>query len=294
MQCFYCQRDHTLVKIGTYSRKSDQKKFQRLSCKVCCKSFSTQIFSPHYRYRKRNINQVTFRLLCSSVSQRRSALIIGINRKGIASRVRRFGRLCQMNLALYRQSRELCEEVIFDEMESFEHSKCKPLTIPIAVEGKTRKILSLDVGKIAAKGHLSAIAKKKYGKRTCERKKSLHKVLGDIKTCCTNRVLIKSDESGHYPNLIKHYFPLATHKTFKGRRGCVVGQGELKEGGFDPLFSLNHTFAMIRDNLKTLTRRTWCTTKKPERLLDLLNIHAWYHNLQLDNPTKIILRAINT
>jgi len=47
--------------------------------------------------------------------------------------------------------------------------------------------------------------------------------------------------------------------TTKGRRECVVGQGELKGGGFDPLFSLNHTCAMIRAHVSRLFRRTWNT-----------------------------------
>jgi hypothetical protein len=35
---------------------------------------------------------------------------------------------------------------------------------------------------------------------------------------------------------------------------------------------------MARDNLKRLTRRTWCTTKKPERLQGQLSLYAMYHN----------------
>ncbi len=46
-------------------------------------------------------------------------------------------------------------------------------------------------------------------------------------------------------SLIKAILDPSSHQRFKGRRGCIVGQGELKVGGFDPLFSLNHTYAMI-------------------------------------------------
>jgi len=169
-----------------------------------------------------------------------------------------------------------------DEMESFEHTKCKPLTIPIAVEKKTRKILSLAVAPIAAKGHLAEISRKKYGPRPCGRRRALEAVFRELKTCCEPAVLIESDQSHHYPPQIARFFPQATHKATKGRRGCVVGQGELKRGGFDPLFSLNHTYAMIRDNIKRLARRTWCTTKKPACLELLLYIYAWFHNLRLD------------
>jgi hypothetical protein len=90
-------------------------------------------------------------------------------------------------------------------------------------------------------------------------------------------VVIKSDENPHYPPLIRGIFPRGEHLRYKGRRGCVVGQGELKRGGFDPLFSLNHTAAMFRANVNRLFRRTWCTTKKRESLAAHLALYAIHH-----------------
>ena len=50
---------------------------------------------------------------------------------------------------------------------------------------------------------------------------------------------------------------------------------------FDPLFALNHTAAMFRANVNRLIRRTWCTTKKRERLADHLTLYMAHHNLKL-------------
>ncbi|MEQ1722809.1 MAG: hypothetical protein ABL930_06505, partial [Pseudobdellovibrio sp.] len=58
-------------------------------------------------------------------------------------------------------------------------------------------------------------------------------------------------------------------------------QGELKKIGFDPLFSLNHTCAMMRAKVSRLIRRTWNTTKKPERLSEHLALAVLHHNLNL-------------
>jgi hypothetical protein len=102
----------------------------------------------------------------------------------------------------------------------------------------------------------------------------------------TADVTLKSDECPRYPPLVRAVVPWATHVTFKGRRGCVVGQGELKAGGFDPLFSLNHTCAMQRDKVKRLSRRTWCTTKKPERLQHLADLFAYFHTERLRAKKK--------
>jgi hypothetical protein len=103
--------------------------------------------------------------------------------------------------------------------------------------------------------------------------------------------LIKSDESPHYPQDVKKHFPYAEHQKFKGRRGCVTGQGELKAGGFDPLFSLNHTAAMFRANVNRLFRRTWNTTKKMSRLRLHLFVYIDFHNQRIAQIQKKTLKA---
>jgi len=85
-------------------------------------------------------------------------------------------------------------------------------------------------------------------------------------------VKFKTDGHDHYALLIKQFFPDATHEVFKSVRGAIIGQGELKKTRFDNLFSVNHTFATIRAKVNRLNRRTWCTTKKPERLADHIDI----------------------
>ena len=35
---------------------------------------------------------------------------------------------------------------------------------------------------------------------------------------------------------------------------------------------------MMRANINRLFRKTWCTTKKPERLIDHIELYVQYHN----------------
>jgi hypothetical protein len=168
--------------------------------------------------------------------------------------------------------------VFFDEMESVENSKCLPVSIPIAVDPNTRKILAFRVCSMPAKGHLAAVSRKKYGPRVDERPQAASAVWAELKPCLTETPEISTDEKPFYPMWIAPYFPKAIHKTYKGRRGCVVGQGELKRGGFDPLFALNHTAAMLRANVNRLFRRTWCISKKKERLEAHIALYTRFHN----------------
>lgn len=169
----------------------------------------------------------------------------------------------------------------FDDMESFEHSKLKPLSITVAVEKPTRLILGTRVSVMPAKGLLVKASLKKYGRRKDERKRNRQELFKSLLPVVDPRAEIESDQNPHYEPDVRKYFPHAHYKQHKGRRGCVVGQGELKAGGWDPLFSLNHTCAMLRANINRLFRRTWCTTKRRECLEEHLLLYFKSHNQRI-------------
>lgn len=180
-------------------------------------------------------------------------------------------------LSKFRLKKQV-HELQFDDMETFEHSKCKPVSITLAVEKRTRLILGFKVASMPAKGLLVKKAFKKYGPRPDHRKLARIELFEELKICVNEHATIESDQNPHYEPDVKTHFPNASYMTFKGRRGCVVGQGELKGGGFDPLFSLNHTCAMLRANINRLFRRTWCTTKKISGLEEHIAIYSKSHN----------------
>ena len=284
--CPYCQDPQgRVVKKGFFvSRAGRTRHVQRYRCCLCRKSFSEQTSKLTYRERKPEVDQPLFRLLCHGVSQRSAAIILGIHPVTVARKLCRMGPRARALRQADNATRACTQPVVFDEMETFEHSKCKPLSIAVAVEEKSRRILAAEVAQMPAKGPLAAISRRRYGRRLDRRPVALTEMFRQIQLAAPGLTLIKSDESPRYPRWTQKLFPHARHATFKGRRGCVVGQGELKRGGFDPLFSLNHTCAMNRDRLKRLSRRTWCTTKRPDRLQMLLDLYSWYHNQALSRP----------
>jgi len=219
-------------------------------------------------------------LLASGVTQRRSALLLGVARSTIERRFRYLGTLARKEFAesleLYRD--KPLTEVEFDDLETHEHTKCKPLSVTLAVEPGSRKILGFQVSRMPAKGHLTKVALRKYGPRKDERSKGWNALFTDLKSIVQENAVIRSDDNPHYPKYVKKYFPLATHETIKGGRGAITGQGELKKLKFDPIFSLNHTCAMFRANMSRLFRRTWSTTKRVQGLIDHIAIYAVFHN----------------
>ncbi len=269
-----------IVKAGRFYRTSDSRWIQRYRCTSCRKNFSKASFDLCFRQKKRRKNILVFRLLGSGVSMRECARLLKINPITV-ERKKKFLSVHATNwLIEFRKSKKVAE-LQFDDMETFEHSKCKPLSITLAVEKYTRLILGFEVAQMPAKGLLVRKALKKYGPRPDHRARSRRILFRALQPIIENSATIESDQNPHYEPLVREFFPQANHIAFKGKRGCVVGQGELKGPGFDPLFSLNHTCAMFRANMNRLFRRTWCTTKKIEGLREHLAIYAMRHNQRI-------------
>ena len=268
-----------VVRFGRYYRTSDARWIQRYRCRTCSRYFSSATGSRRFDQRKRRVNEPLRLLLCSGVSQRRAAVLLRVNRKTV---VRKFRWLAEQarteNERRRLRSRLPLKSIQFDDLETSEHSKCKPLSVALAVDANTREILAFQVSQMPAKGLLARMALQKYGPRKDERAKGWRALMQDLGPVVDQAACIRSDENPHYLRFVKRAFPEATHETVKGRRGCVAGQGELKKIGFDPLFALNHTCAMLRANLNRLFRRTWCTTKKRDALRDHIAIYVQFHN----------------
>lgn len=290
--CPYCRRPEnsddsrtSFVRAGHFYRTSDSKWVQRYRCLDCKRSFSNATSHPCFRQKKRGLNFKIKKELASGVSQRRIARNFNLSRSTVRKKFLFLGSLAAEELRQFNEKKPRAKIIEFDDLETFEHTKCKPLSVTLVVEHRSRRILGFAVSKMPAKGRLSKIAMKKYGPRIDERRVKGSALFRGIKDLVEENALIKSDQNPSYPALVRTHFPLALHEAHKGQRGSIVGQGELKKVRFDPLFSLNHTCAMLRANVNRLIRRTWCTTKVAENLRLHLAIYAVYHNKILINSS---------
>jgi hypothetical protein len=268
--------------MGVFRRRSDKRWVQRYRCGGCRRSFSSATFDVCYRQKKRQFNRPIFELLASTVSQRRCAYLLRLNRKTIKRKFLFLGRQVLVKLWRHNLSLPPACEIEFDDLETFEHTKCKPLSVTLAVECHSMRILGFGVASMPANGPLARKAMKRYGPRADDRSKSRKLLLATLKgLTSTQELIIKSDQNPHYVEDVKHFFKDVPHIRFKSRRGSSTGQGELKKVGFDPLFSLNHTCAKLRADMNRLLRRTWSTTKSIEGLRMHLAIVSLYHNQAL-------------
>lgn len=162
---------------------------------------------------------------------RETARIWRLNRKTITRKMLHMGERAQVQLERLNRKRPKSTMIEFDDLETFEHSKCKPVAVSLAVEYNSRWIIGFQVAQMPAKGLLVAKSLKRYGKRKDERPLARAKLFKRIQKHIRPDVIIKTDENPHYLIDIKRFFPEARHRLYKGRKSSLGGQGELKKGG---------------------------------------------------------------
>lgn len=269
-----------VVRFGSYFRTSDSKLIQRFRCTLCGSTYSAATFHPCYRQKKRHKNEILRRFFANAGSQRGAARMFCLNRNTVARKFRFLGATSKMKFHLNNDRMPKAAVIEFDDLETFEHTKCKPISVTLAVESGSRRILGIEASSMPAKGLLVKRARK-YGPRADERPLGRRRLFERIGPLIVEGAVVKSDSNPHYVEDVKRHFPSSLHRRYLGKRGSIGGQGELKKVKFDPLFSLNHTCAMLRAHVNRLFRKTWNTTKDIDRLQDHLMIYAAYHNENL-------------
>jgi len=266
------------IKKGYYKTKHNHQPVPRYKCNVCGANFSSHTFRETYNHKKPYINESAFGLFSSSVTIRRAMKLLKVAKKTVERKFQFAAKLAER-----KHKEELAKiktsYVQFDEMETCEATKCKPLSIALAVRPKTGFIIDAQVAKMKCKGKLKnllSISQLKYNWNVDNRGAKCKKVLETIKSVSKDHLTIASDSKKAYISLIKNNLPNAIHTRYLSRKSK-----NKKER--DPLFKLNHVCAKIRADLSRMRRRTWAITKKWENLQKHLYIYiAWCNHYHLD------------
>ena len=270
-----------VIKHGRFYRAEDAQSIQRYRCKACGKTFSTATFTPTYRQKRRRLNSLIEVDIASSTAQRRIAIKHGCARNTVARKIVFLAERAREKTKAWLASQEPFTNLQWDELMTFEHTRLKPLSVPVMVCEQHRRILGFRVAQIPATGLIAQRSREKYGPRRNLSGYARRDLLKSLAPHIASQATVTCDEHPRYReelvavltdvNVIQHH----------SVRGSLTGQGELKRTGWDPLFTINHTLAMLRDNIKRLTRRTWCTTKQQRALEDIIAIYVHFHNSRL-------------
>lgn len=275
MICPHCQSSVTIKKSFYFVRHS-RTHIRRYFCKDCLKSFSSRTFSPTYWQKKPFLNAPIYSLLMSGNTQRGAARLLHCSKNTVNHKLQW--------LSMYQPQviPKPSLHLQIDEMESIEHTKLKPITIPLCVD-EHYQILGVQTGSLKAKGHLARISEQKYGFREDQRAFALKALLLKLKSeLKVSPKTITTDSHPLYPKLIQSFFPKTKHIQVQARQKQKK-QRELiftteNKKVFDPMFALNQRCAKLRADIGRLKRRNWCTTKKIENLQKHLELYQLYNN----------------
>jgi transposase-like protein len=280
---------------GSYLRQTDGRRVTRFRCRTCSRRFSSQTFRLDFRQQKPHVNPAVLACLVSKVTFRQAARVLRIDRKTVHRRLRTFGpSLHEFHQTILRRARGsggLFGSFSLDELETYEHNRrLRPLTMPVLIHRPTRFVLHLEVGRLPARGGLSgpdALRKQAQGPRPSESRETVSRCLAVLKEVHDPNELVQfvSDQKRSYRTLLRETFP--------GRIGSHV-QVPSKDvrNVANPLFSINHTPAPLRDPVSRLVRRTWAASKRAAQLVHHARVWvAWRNYIQ---PLSNRLRRVSS
>lgn len=273
------------IRRGSYRRRCDGRSVPRFLCRTCRRTFSSQTFRLDYRFRRVTLDFPLFLELASKMTLRQLARVHGCRRETVERRLDRYGEHVRLfhrrTLALARAQGGLPGEAfVLDELETFEHSRLlQPLTVATLVERDSYFVVDFEVGTLPArkplKPALQARLEELEAKRGVRRSESTKCVESVLKTLDRSLapgagVQIVSDKKKSYRGCIRRALKRAVgHLRISSRR---------KRNRWNPLFPINFTFAMMRDGLSRLVRRSWAVSKKRERLTRHLWVWVGWRN----------------
>ena len=267
------------IRRGFFVTKWNGQPVRRYQCRACRRTFSSHTWRPHYRQHRPDLNDRVFRLYVSGITQRRMAIVLGVNRKTV---VRKFVFLAKLARSHHDQriarGTLLTGSAQFDEMQTFEHTRLKPVTIAIAVRAKTGEVIDATAAPISYRGPLAAIAFRKYGPRRDRSRFAIAKTLRRLSDCARPQLVVTTDRHPAYPQALRSRIPYAFHHA----TSRIPKTKTDRKNKNDALFTLNYTAAKLRNDLSRLGRKNWVTTKKISRLQAHLDLYlAWNHRYKI-------------
>jgi hypothetical protein len=174
-------------------------------------------------------------------------------------------------------------------LESFEHSKALPVSIGLAVDIRSKKIIDARVAEIRCKGKLKIKINKiigmlspQYATRQNHSPQMRFDVMKEIRTCLRNGGTIITDDKRAYLTLVIGIFQnRVLHIRIGSRTSIKLHPNPQALGRFSAVR------ANIRAYMSRMGRRTLITSKKKE----MLQAHLWmficrYNGYDIDEILK--------
>ncbi len=285
------------VRRGRYHPACRPEPVPRFVCKGCGKSFSRQTFRHDYRDQKPQWNGLVYKLLCSGVGLRQIGRDTEMDVHSVQNKLRKLG------FTAAGLQRNLCQRLpegrtyALDEEETYEGASIRPLTVPVLIDAEHWFVVGTAVGSIRRLARVGSVRRRAqeadeaaHGRRPDQSRAVTESVLRHLQRLApAGNLVLRTDEKSTYRALARQIFGARLrHETTPSRR---------RRDTHNPLFAINTTLAMLRDNLGRLRRRSWLVTKVASRLDGHLAVFQVYRNFirrrfnydrEVDTPARLL------
>jgi len=265
-------------RCGFYRPACRDEPQQRYRCRTCRRGFSRQTFRHDRGDRRPDCNEPLFWLLISGVGLRQAGRMLKLGVHAVQRKKRKLAntmRLLHDNLCTRLPAGRT---FVLDEEETYEGASIRPLTMPVVVEKETWFVVGTAVGSIRRlapvgrrRRQLQDEEERRHGPRQDQSSECVLEVLEQLRQRIGGVPLVlRTDEKPTYGPIARAVFGSAVHhETTAGTRIRTT---------HNPLFPINTTLAMTRDNCGRLRRRSWLVTKNRRCLQDHLHLFVVYRN----------------
>jgi len=269
------------IRKGYYRAQCRAHAIARFRCRSCRRGFSQQTFRADYRDHKPHLNAALFVLLASGVGLRQAARNLALSRHCTHRKFQKIARQLQGAHAHLLGDFKPGAWFQMDELGTFEQDRhAGPLSLPIAIEARSMLIVAAESAPIRPSGRKTREQKariaryeRRHGRRRDQSRAAVGRVLEAIaqRTTALDQIVLRTDQKAMYVPLARKVFGATRleHQRVSGKIARNVR---------NPIFKINLTDAMARDNNGRLRRRSWLHSKKREYLDLQLAVFICYRN----------------
>lgn len=216
--------------------------------------------------------------LTSGVGLRQAGRNLGLDIHSVVDKRRKLARTCRLLHAALGRGVTGDRTFLLDEEETFAAASIRPLTMPVVIEKETWFIVATAVGSIrrlakpgSRRRRRQNEEEKRLGRRLDRSRRCVRAVMGRLsRVAPSGRITLRTDEKASYASIARAVLgERVEHQTTPGT---------LVRAAHNPLFAINTTMAMSRENCACLRRRSWSVSKRPKGLRDQLALFTSYRN----------------
>ena len=263
MKCPKCKSEN-IGKKGF--QKTGKGKTQVYRCKDCKRRFTRRSHSINHRKRKQHLREKITKLYCEKMSLSGIARTLNINRKTVVRYFRENAELARKANKKRLGNDLITSYVQFDQLETYEHTRRKPVGIQISMRPKTNEVISAKAGYIPVR---ALTVSKTYSQ---EWNRKAHKSLHTQNMIFETKKALK--KSGATLSCDKDRGQIKTVKDFCIEDYITIAPTSTRNKKIDMLFR------RIRNDISRLNRKTICTTKEVAQLQNHLDLWIDYHNVK--------------